>query len=52
LNKDSLSDEVMLIDYKEQGEVERNFRFIKNDTFSLDEVYLKKPKRIGAQWLS
>lgn len=44
----AMPDEVMLTDYKEQGEIERGFRFIKNDTFGLDEVYLKKPTRIGA----
>jgi len=48
LDKDIISDESMLLDYKDQGEIERGFRFIKNDTFGLDEVYLKKPERIGA----
>lgn len=43
-----MSNESMLFDYKDQGEIERGFRFIKNDTFGLDEVYLKKPERIGA----
>ena len=43
-----ISNESMLFDYKDQGEIERGFRFIKNDTFGLDEVYLKKPERIGA----
>ncbi len=38
----------MLIDYKDQSEIERGFRFIKNDTFGLDEVYLKQPESIGA----
>lgn len=28
--------------------IEQGFRFIKNDTLGLDEVYLKKPERIGA----
>jgi transposase len=48
LNHEQMSDESMLIDYKEQGDIERGFRFIKNDTFGLDEVYLKKPSMIGA----
>jgi transposase len=48
LDKESMSDESMLLDYKDQGDIERGFRFIKNDTFGLDEVYLKKPSRIGA----
>lgn len=43
-----LTTESMLIEYKEQSEIERGFRFIKNDTFGLDEIYLKKPERIGA----
>jgi len=42
LNQESLSTESMLLDYKDQGEIERGFRFIKNDTFGLDDVYLKK----------
>lgn len=48
LDKGILSDESMLFDYKEQGVLEQGFRFIKNDTFGLDEIYLKKPERIGA----
>jgi transposase len=48
LDKTVMSNEAMLVDYKEQGEIERGFRFIKNDTLGLDEVYLKKPARIGA----
>lgn len=48
LDENVLSNEEMLIDYKEQGEIERGFRFIKNDTLGLDEVYLKKTTRIGA----
>lgn len=48
LDKTQLPDESMLLDYKEQGGIERGFRFIKNDTLGLDEVYLKKPERIGA----
>jgi transposase len=48
LEKNILTDEAMLMEYKDQSEVERGFRFIKNDTFGLDEIYLKKPERIGA----
>ena len=47
-DKAILPSESILLDYKEQGEIERGFRFIKNDTFGLDEIYLKKPERIGA----
>lgn len=38
----------MLVDYKNQSEIERGFLYIKNDTFGLDQIYLKKPERIGA----
>lgn len=48
VDKEQMSNESMLRDYKEQSQIERGFRFIKNDTFGLDEVYLKKPERIGA----
>lgn len=48
LDKEIISNESMLVDYKDQSEIERGFRFIKNDTFGLDEVYLKNPERIGA----
>lgn len=48
LDLGALSDESMLFDYKDQGSIEQGFRFIKNDTLGLDEVYLKKPERIGA----
>lgn len=48
LDKKIISNESMLVDYKDQSEIERGFRFIKNDTFGLDEIYLKKPERIGA----
>lgn len=47
-DKETISNESMLLDYKDQSEIERGFRFIKNDAFGLDEVYLKKPERIGA----
>jgi len=48
MDKNTMSNEEMLLDYKEQNSIEKGFRFIKNDTFGLDEVYLKKPERIGA----
>ena len=34
--------------YKEQSATESGFKFIKDDTFELDSVYLKKPERINA----
>jgi transposase len=40
--------ESLLLDYKDQGVVERGFRFLKDDTFRVSNVYLKKPGRIEA----
>jgi len=48
LDPAELSNEDMLSEYKEQTHIERGFRFIKNDSFGLDEVYLKSPSRIQA----
>ena len=43
LSKESMTDEQMLFEYKEQSSVEGGFKFIKNDAIGLDDVYLKKP---------
>ncbi|OPY26293.1 MAG: Transposase DDE domain protein [Methanocella sp. PtaU1.Bin125] len=43
-----LDAESLLNYYKEQGVVERGFRFLKDDTFRVSNVYLKKPHRIQA----
>lgn len=48
LNHDHMSDEQILLEYKEQSGVEAGFKFIKNDAIGLDDVYLKKPGRIAA----
>ena len=40
--------ESLLNDYKDQGIVERGFRFLKDDTFRVSNVYLKKPGRLQA----
>ncbi|HMK45649.1 MAG TPA: IS1634 family transposase [Methanocella sp.] len=42
------SGESLLLDYKDQGIVERGFRFLKDDTFRVSNVHLKKPGRIEA----
>jgi hypothetical protein len=34
--------------YKNQSQVEKGFRFIKDKSFRVSEVYLKKPQRIEA----
>ncbi|AGF96349.1 Mobile element protein [Methanosarcina mazei Tuc01] len=47
-NDISLSPEEMLKYYKGQDNVEKGFRFLKSDTFSISKVYLKKKGRIEA----
>jgi len=44
----SLNAEKMLEHYKNQSQVEKGFRFIKDKSFRVSEVYLKKPQRIEA----
>ena len=44
----SLSPEMMLDFYKNQSAVEKGFRFLKDKSFRISEVYLKKPERIEA----
>jgi transposase len=43
-----LDAEKLLEDYKGQSRVEKGFRFLKDDTFSVSDVYLKNEKRIEA----
>ena len=43
-----LDSEEMLEKYKNQSKVEKGFRFIKDKSFRVSEVYLKKPERIEA----
>jgi transposase len=47
-NDISLSPEDMLKYYKGQDKVEKGFRFLKSDTFSISKVYLKNKTRIEA----
>jgi transposase len=44
----TLDDEQILQAYKQQGTVERGFRFLKNGDFQLTPVFLKSPRRIQA----
>jgi transposase len=44
----NLDAEKMLDHYKNQSKVEKGFRFIKDKSFKVSEVYLKKPQRIEA----
>ena len=43
-----LSDEAVISTYREQGSVERGFRFLKDPLFLASSVFLKKPARIMA----
>jgi len=47
-NDRELSPDELLANYKEQGTVERGFRFLKDPSFRVAEIYLKKPSRIQA----
>jgi transposase len=43
-----LSDEELISTYKQQGSVERGFRFLKDPLFLASSVFVKKPERIVA----
>lgn len=48
LSHEKLPDDQILNAYKEQSKTESGFRFIKDDTFEVDSIFLKKPERISA----
>jgi transposase len=48
MDKNLLSDEEILAEYKSQSQVEQGFKLIKCDDFQVSSVYLKKPSRIEA----
>lgn len=48
LDETILSNEEVLSEYKGQSGTERGFKFIKDDTFKVDSVFLKTPERIDA----
>jgi len=48
LDKDLLSDEALLVCYKQQQGIERGFRFLKDPLFFASSVFLKTPERIMA----
>lgn len=48
LDQEILTDEDMLLEYKAQSKTEGGFKFIKDDTFEVDSIFLKKPERIQA----
>jgi transposase len=48
LKESVCTEEGILEEYKEQQDVERGFRFLKDPWFMVDSVFLKTPKRIEA----
>ena len=48
LDKEALPDQDVLPTYKEQSGTESGFKFIKDDAFEVDSIFLKKPGRISA----
>jgi transposase len=48
LDKETFPDEKMLEEYKQQQNVERGFRFLKDPWFMVDSIFLKSPRRIEA----
>jgi transposase len=48
LDSEQLSNDQLLIEYKEQHSTERGFRFLKDPLFFTSSVFLKSPKRITA----
>ena len=48
LDETLLSNADVLLEYKAQSGVECSFKFIKDDTFQVDSVFLKTPERIEA----
>lgn len=48
LDTDKLPDQDILKEYKAQSGTEKGFKFIKNNTFEVDSVFLKKDSRIEA----
>lgn len=48
LDETALPDNAILSTYKEQSGTESAFKFIKDNTFEVDSIFLKKPGRISA----
>jgi transposase len=48
LDKQAFPDEAILSTYKEQSGTESGFKFIKDNAFEVDSIFLKKPGRISA----
>ena len=48
LDDEKLSYKEFLTSYKNQSKTESGFKFIKNNTFEVDSIFLKNPSRISA----
>jgi len=48
IDREKLPDNQVLTEYKFQSKTESGFRFIKDDTFEVASIFLKKPERIAA----
>lgn len=48
LDKEALPDKDVLSTYKEQSGTESGFKFIKDDAFEIDSIFLKKTGRVSA----
>lgn len=48
LDRERLSNEALLAEYKGKDRVERGFRFLKDPLFFTSSVFVKSPKRVGA----
>ena len=48
VDEQQLSHEQVIATYKEQGSVERGFRFLKDPLFLASSVFVKKPERVVA----
>jgi transposase len=48
IGEQTLSNEQVFLTYKEQGGVERGFRFLKDPLFLASSIFVKKPERVMA----
>lgn len=48
LDRDALPDVDMLSEYKGQSKTESGFKFLKDNSFEVSSIFLKKPERIAA----
>ena len=48
MDVEKIRDQDILLQYKQQSNIERGFKFLKSDEFELNHIFLKNPNRIGA----